>query len=302
MDEQSQSLPRSMSTGYTSNYATKSQLRETAKNFCKSFSWQVTPLQLRHLIKELENFTEDTIFTFTDLVKEIQDYTLEPQLIAVCRSFLAANHPIKSEHPNKFRQQLLTIIGATTSSIIRNLQKMQQTNESVEEYWSKVISLYFQSDDSAIDVKQELVHTLCRLKHIRDIREAERTFTITNVEKEVWRLIELGILKMKPKSNNERNTNNERHNNSEKSTKQQRTDYACYKCGGQCKPRSEQCPAKNADCKFCGKTGHWERVCLAKKKGNNNNKEYRNQGRKEQANLALGDPFEPCDIFGFSGN
>ena len=39
----------------------------------------------------------------------------------------------------------------------------------------------------------------------------------------------------------------------------------CYRCGGT-HPRDTSCPAKSAKCRHCGKVGHFQKVCMTKKK------------------------------------
>ena len=38
----------------------------------------------------------------------------------------------------------------------------------------------------------------------------------------------------------------------------------CPKCGGN-HQKSETCPAKSAECRYCGKTGHFKKVCFKRK-------------------------------------
>ena len=47
----------------------------------------------------------------------------------------------------------------------------------------------------------------------------------------------------------------------------------CFRCGGN-HDRSAECPAKFAKCKFCGKQGHFLKVCL--KKGSSKSSSDRN--------------------------
>ena len=40
--------------------------------------------------------------------------------------------------------------------------------------------------------------------------------------------------------------------------------HSCYLCGGDF-PHSGECPAKDKECRQCGKKGHFSRVCRTKK-------------------------------------
>jgi hypothetical protein len=46
---------------------------------------------------------------------------------------------------------------------------------------------------------------------------------------------------------------------------QQDKDKKCYGCGHNIHPRG-QCPARDIQCHFCHKLGHFAKVCIAKKK------------------------------------
>uniref|UniRef100_A0A3P9KLT8 Gypsy retrotransposon integrase-like protein 1 n=1 Tax=Oryzias latipes TaxID=8090 RepID=A0A3P9KLT8_ORYLA len=43
------------------------------------------------------------------------------------------------------------------------------------------------------------------------------------------------------------------------------TPNGCYRCGGS-HQRSDPCPAKSAQCRYCGKTGHFLKVCIKRNK------------------------------------
>ncbi|CAG7831375.1 unnamed protein product, partial [Allacma fusca] len=41
--------------------------------------------------------------------------------------------------------------------------------------------------------------------------------------------------------------------------------WVCYKCGSPKKHHKDKCPAKDVECRECGKNGHYARVCKNKK-------------------------------------
>ncbi|MEL7309057.1 MAG: hypothetical protein AAGK05_15125, partial [Pseudomonadota bacterium] len=77
------------------------------------------------------------------------------------------------------------------------------------------------------------------------------------------------MLTSKPKHHS--NSHNFSANPKNKSSHDQ-TNKKCYRCGSNSHLASDsRCPAKNATCNFCKKTGHFSSVCSSKKNSSSNN-------------------------------
>ena len=57
-------------------------------------------------------------------------------------------------------------------------------------------------------------------------------------------------------------------NSSHQSRKPPGMEDKCMRCGKQEHQPGQKCPAKNAKCKACHKTGHFHSVCQSKKRAN----------------------------------
>ena len=48
--------------------------------------------------------------------------------------------------------------------------------------------------------------------------------------------------------------------------------YSCGNCGKQRHSNASQCPARNSNCRFCSRKGHWDSVCRSKQRALSNGK------------------------------
>ena len=62
----------------------------------------------------------------------------------------------------------------------------------------------------------------------------------------------------------------------------QQNDEDCYHCGHPRHQSRSQCPARRHKCRLCGKTGHWERVCMSTNRPPQQRQQQQQQQQQQQ--------------------
>lgn len=256
-------IRRASSSLQLSDSNTLRLVRENAMEFVKSYENLKTPEKLACLLNATEDFLLQSDINLIDYVKVIYRYTDDLKL----KSAAMLTESTSSATFDVFKKSVLSARNWDCDSLTEKMKYLKQSKgESKRSYWKRVIRTFVSCQDPDPGFLRESAKTFARLTDPIEAVETSDSFSPSNVQSKVWKMIQAGILDSPEEPTTLKQEDRRRTNKSDNN--KSKSNFKCFGCGDDSCKRSE-CPAKDKICGHCKKQGHFSKVCLMKSNSSN---------------------------------